>query len=78
MGLNYKQRQLALCKCILEHEVFYEVFSHCQSGSIPDKNTIVQIMKQSNLYKVGSDSTYIRRASTVTGWINWMLDLVQT
>ncbi len=77
MGLNYKQRQLALCKCILEHKVFYEVFSLCQSGSISDRNTIVQIMKQSNLYKVGSDSTYLRRASTVSGWINWMLDLVQ-
>ena len=77
MGLNYKQRQLALCKCILEHKVFYEVFSLCQHGSVPDKNTIVQIMKQSDLYKVGSDSTYIRRASTITGWINWMLDLVQ-
>lgn len=78
MKLNYKQRQLALCKCILEHRVFYEVFSLCQSGSVPDRNTIVQIMKQSNLYKVESESTYIRRASTISGWINWMLDLIHT
>lgn len=77
MKLNYKHRQLALCKCILEHKVFYEVFSLCQSGSVPDRNAIVQIMKQSDLYKVESDGTYIRRASTISGWINWMLNLVQ-
>jgi hypothetical protein len=77
MKLNYKQRQLALCKCILEHKVFYEVFLLCQGGNIPDRNTIVQIMKHSDLYKIGSDSTYIRRSSTVGGWINWILGLIQ-
>lgn len=77
MRLNYKQRQLALCKSILEHKVFYNVFSFCQYGSIPDRNVIVKIMKESNLYKVESESTYVRRASTVSGWINWMLSLIQ-
>jgi hypothetical protein len=77
MMLNYKQKQLALCKCILKHKVFYEAFSHCQSGSIPDRNAIVQFMKNSDLYQVESDSTYSRRASTVSGWIHWMLELIQ-
>lgn len=77
MRLNFKQRQLALCKSILEHKVFYDVFLLCQSGSIPDRNSIVEIMKQSDLYKVESDSTYLRRASTISGWINWMLGLIQ-
>lgn len=77
MGLNYKQRQLAFCKSILEHKVFHNVFSFCEYGIIPDRSTIVKIMKESNLYKVESDSTYIRRASTVSGWINWMLGLIQ-
>lgn len=77
MRLNYKQRQLALCKCILEHKVFFNVFTYCQYGSIPDRYFIVKIMKKSNLYKVESESTYIRRASTVNGWINWMLSLIQ-
>lgn len=76
MKLNYKQRQLAFCKSILEHKVFHNVFAFCQYGSIPDRNTIVKIMKESNLYKVESESTYIRRASTVSGWINWMLSLI--
>lgn len=74
--LNYKQRQLAFCKSILEHEVFHNVFTLCQYGSIPDRNAIVRIMKDSNLYKIESESTFIRRASTVSGWINWMLSLI--
>lgn len=78
MKLNYKQRQLALCKCILEHEVFYEIFLLYQSGSVPDRNKIVRIMKRSELYRIESESTYVRRASTISGWINWMLDLVHT
>ena len=77
MKLNYKQRQLALCKCILEHKVFFNIFTYCQCGSVPDRNTIVRIMKESDLYKVESESTYTRRASTVSGWINWMLSLIQ-
>ena len=77
MRLNYKQRQLALCKCILEHKVFFNVFTFCQYGSLPDRNTIVKIMKEADLYKVESESTYIRRASTVSSWINWMLSLIQ-
>lgn len=78
MKLNYKQRQLALCKCILEHEVFYEIFLLYQSGSVPDRNKIVRIMKRSKLYRIESESTYVRRASTISGWINWMLDLAHT
>jgi len=76
MGLSYKQRQLALCKCILEHKVFYDVFALCQQGSVPDRNTIVQIMKRSDLYNIDADSTYFRRASTIIGWVNWMLSLI--
>lgn len=76
MKLNYKQRQLAFCKSILEHKVFHNVFTFCQYGDIPDSNAIVKIMKKSNLYKIESESTYIRRASTVSGWINWMLGLI--
>lgn len=36
---------------------------------MPTKENIVEIMKKSKLHKVGSDSTYFRRASKITGWI---------
>lgn len=76
MNLNYKQRQLAFCRAILEHRVFGETFKcYMETGSMPDTLSIVGIMQRSNLYKVESMSTYVRRSSTISGWINWMLGL---
>ena len=78
MNLNYKQRQLAFCEAILQHRAFKETFNHCmETGSMPDTSTIVSIMQKSNLYKVESMSTYTRRSSTISGWINWMLGIIE-
>jgi len=78
MNLNYKQRQLAFCKAILQHHAFKETFNLCmKTGSIPDTPEIVSIMQKSNLYNVESMSTYVRRASTISSWINWMLGLIE-
>ena len=33
-------------------------------------------MKASDLFHVGADSTYIRRSSTVIGWMNWILNFI--
>lgn len=78
MNLNYKQRQLAFCEAILQHRPFKETFHRCmETGSMPDTPTIVAIMQESALYKVESMSTYIRRSSTISGWINWMLELTE-
>lgn len=77
MGLGYKERQLALVARILMHKVFNETLKlHLQSGEMPDKQTIVQIMKGAGLYRVEADSTYSRRSSTVIGWINWILGTI--
>lgn len=76
-GLPYKQRQLAFCNCILEHQTFFKTFKLCiQTGILPERNIIVEIMKHSNLYQVSSDTTFERRASTVSSWLNWMLALI--
>lgn len=77
MRLGYKQRQIALCKCILEHEVFYKAFSLSRSNYLLPKQQIVSIMKSVRLYQVESDSTYYRRASTISGWISWMQNLMR-
>lgn len=76
MRLSFKQRQLSLCKRILEHKVFHEVFQHYRTGNIPSRNTIIQIMKESNLYRINSEKTYSRRSSTITSWIDWILRLI--
>ncbi len=76
INLNYRERQLALCEAILRHRAFRETFDFCmETGAVPDTATIVAIMQRSNLYKVESESTYIRRSSTISGWIHWMLGL---
>ncbi len=76
LGLKYKARQLKFVELILKHGVFKKTLEkHLEYGEMPPKNEIVDIMKNSNLYKVEADSTYERRASTVSGWINWILEL---
>lgn len=79
INLNYRERQLALCEAILRHRAFRETFDFCmETGVMPDAAAIVDIMQRSNLYKVESKSTYLRRSSTISGWIHWMLDLTQS
>lgn len=77
LKMGYKQRQLAFCGCVLSHSAFAETLvSYFKTGVMPQKNEVVQIMKKSNLYNVNSDSTYERRSSTIKGWINWIIELI--
>lgn len=78
MRQEYKARQLAIATQILRHSVFRETLKlHLLYGEMPDIKTIVKIMKQANLYQVKADSTYERRSSTIVGWINWILNLIE-
>lgn len=79
MELGYRERQIALATQILKHKVFNETLRlHLQYGEMPERKKIVQIMKEANLYNVGSESTYDRRASTVIGWVNWILGIIDS
>ena len=77
LKLKFKQRQLEFVKLILEHKVFKEsldlYFERAQKPCILD---IVEIMKHGNLYHVKTEETYKRRASTIRGWMEWILDLI--
>ncbi len=78
MSLDYRERQLTIAAQILKHRAFSRTLKLClQSGRMPDTKTVVQIMKESGLYQVEAESTYQRRSSTVTGWINWILNLIE-
>lgn len=78
MCLPFKKRQLAFCKAILQHRPFKLTFERCmEKGAVPETEEIVKIMQESDLYKVESTNTYARRASTISGWINWMLGIVE-
>lgn len=73
---KYKTRQLKFVEVILRHSVFNKALRlYLQRGARPSTSEIVSIMKSSNLYQVRAESTFRRRASTVAGWINWILDL---
>lgn len=76
MKLRTKDKFLELVKSILAHEPFRQVFAeYLEKGVVPEKARVIEIMKGCRLYNVNSESTYVRRASTVSGWVNWMLAL---
>ena len=78
MGLEYRERQLAIAAQILKHRVFHQTLKlHLESGEMPDTQQVVRIMKQSHLYHVEAESTYVRRSSTVTGWINGIVGTIE-
>jgi hypothetical protein len=72
----YKTRQLQFVGLILAHQVFSETLRrHLERGVMPAKAEIVAIMRQAGLYHIKKNSTFERRASTVSGWVNWILEL---
>lgn len=74
---RYRERQLEFAKCILSHPVFLKTMQRSlEIGGLPAKSEIVELMNESSLYKIDSDTTYHRRASTVRGWINWIFGLM--
>lgn len=73
---SYKQRQLAFCEAILSHKVFADSLKLWFEHGDINKQDIVAIMKQNSLYKVESESTYIRRASTIKSWLEWIVGLI--
>lgn len=77
LNLSFKQRQLAFCDCILSHRVFNEVLRlYFRKGVMPSKDDIVTIMKKSGIYSVKSDETFARRSSSIRGWLNWIVSLI--
>lgn len=77
LSLNYKKRQIAFCKAILSHKVFnISLRKYLENGVMPSRAEIVSIMRESNLYNIYKSSTYERRASTIRGWIDWIIGLI--
>jgi cyclopropane fatty-acyl-phospholipid synthase-like methyltransferase len=71
-------RQKEFVKIILSHSAFKQTLKlYFENGEIPSKNQIVEIMEKSKLHNVSSESTYRRRASTITGWINWIMNQIE-
>lgn len=72
------ERQLEFVKLILSHSVFKNTLKlYFEKGDVPTKDEIVEIMRNAQLYKINSEHTYKRRASTIISWINWILGLIE-
>lgn len=71
---NIIDRQKEFVKLIVAHSAFKQTLQlHLDNGEMPNIEQIVEIMKQSKLYKIKSEDTYRRRASTITSWLNWII-----
>ena len=76
MKMGYCQRQLELCRCILRHRVFHELFGQTlKFGKVPKQWLIIARMHKANLYQMDNPKTYEWRASTISGWLQWILNL---
>ena len=76
--MGYKQRQLDLCRRILSHKAFSDTLRIClysKNGVVPDKSEIVQIMHNAGIQNISGD-TIPRRSSSIRGWINWIIELI--
>jgi len=76
LKLPYKKRQLAYCECIFSHSVFNILMRRVfDRGLFPANEEIIEVMEDNNI-SLG-ESTKHRRASTVRGWISWVIKLVE-
>lgn len=76
LKLKYKARQLRFCELILQHGAFNMTFEQTlELGATPARGQIVNNMKITNP-EINSDITLERRASTIRGWIEWILAII--
>lgn len=74
LGMPYKARQLEYIKLIMKHQIFNDMFEVVlKAGEIPDKKFIAKRMSELNIC---SEKLLIRRASSVRGWLSWILNHV--
>jgi len=76
--VNLIDRQKEFLKLIVSHSAFKQTLKvYLENGEMPLKETIIEIMKDSNLFRVNSDETYRRRSSTISSWINWIINQIE-
>lgn len=77
-NLNLFDRQKEFVKLIVSHSAFKQTLkSYLENGEMPSREVIVEIMRKSKLYNINSTSTYFRRASTIVGWTNWIMNQIE-
>lgn|GEM_PF-1760044 len=78
MILSIIDRQIEFAKITLSHLAFNNALKlYFKKAAPPNRQEIVEIMKKSDLYNVNSDSTFHRRSSTISSWIDWIMELIE-
>ena len=73
--LDFKHKNSVLAQLILSHTPFYRTMQYYLShGLLPTTEIIVKFMLESNINISGNRTVLVRRASTVKGWIQWILN----
>lgn len=73
--LNYKDRQLKLVQLIFEHKIFSDFFDKIiETGELPEKRLIEEEMRALHVCDEGQ---IVRRASSVFGWLKWVINLTR-
>jgi predicted transcriptional regulator with HTH domain len=71
-------RKIQLIELILNSKIFNEVLKmYFENGNISTKKEIVKMMSDADLYNIKSNKTFIRRSSTVLGWIRWIMSVIE-
>lgn len=74
-NLSIRERQFKFIELILSHLVFNKTLKlYFHKNEPPNREEIIELMEQSNLYNIGAESTFKRRSSTILSWINWILE----
>ena len=71
---DMKTRNEILIRLILRHKVFYYTYKYyLENERIPSSDYIIELMKKYTDIPKESNKTFRRRASTVKGWIQWII-----
>jgi len=74
LKMRYRERQLEYVRLIFEHQIFHELFeTTLWTKNVPEKNHIADKMRK---LRVCGESLVDRRASSVRGWLYWILSLL--
>jgi len=73
--LDEYNRNIGICHCILEHELFYNIFNVCLEKNEIKSDSIIEIMKNYDL-NLNSEETIIRKVNYVSSWMHWIFKLM--
>ena len=82
LQFDYKNRHLALCRAMMQHNVIrlviQRILQRLENNIIvvPSRDEIAGIMRECTInIGTGTDKMYKRRASTIRHWVTWMFNL---